>query len=718
VFAAAFTIFFETYQIAFSSGGLSKSGDIILEYILLAVFSLDILINFNLAYYNDNGNIILERRAIARNYMSRMFWVDLVGVFPFYFVALQATGELGNENQFTRNLALLRLFKLVRLHRFHLFFSILQYSSKVPLTTLTLMRNFSAALLWTHVWACIMFFIARESAFDEDNAWLGPSVSESSVFEQYVLSLYWSVVTFTTVGYGDFSPVSSVEQIFGVVYMLLNVVLMSWMIGSITLLIVKKDEKTGMYREALQILKKYSSLHNFDRKLTKRLKTQLKLNFDNDELADEHVLQFFPSGVRRKVLRRLYLGSVLKTQLMKGTRQQFVDAFLSLCAVDIFSPGEDLIMQGSISSDLYLLLDGTVEVPLSTGQDEFIKDDGDSNGDFMTSIGPTSIADRSELNAGYSSRGGTNAYSGDFINDLGFFTESPERTTIRTRTVCKLLTMSKTNYRAIAADHPGSAGVVLENLFSKAQKMHPSSMCDAHSPSMAALYVRFAQESDANKAVLEVQAQQAMTEVQDLIKKHIDKQKDDHTTRFCFAASRGDIVTIEAMCNNGFDPNSSDYDQRTALMVASMNGITDAVLKLLEFHANPNLTDRHGASALYEATKNSHEDIVEILLAAGGELSMSGSLAASTLCQSVFDGDTPFLKRLLKAKIQVNACDYDKRTAAHIAASEGNTTAFKVLVEAGADLTLKDRWGNTSRSEAEKAESGQILEYLDSLQQR
>ncbi len=94
---------------------------------------------------------------------------------------------------------------------------------------------------------------------------------------------------------------------------------------------------------------------------------------------------------------------------------------------------------------------------------------------------------------------------------------------------------------------------------------------------------------------------------------------------------------------------------------------------------------------------------------------MSESLAASTLCQAVFDGDIPMLKRLLKAKIQVNACDYDKRTAAHIAASECNALALKVLVEAGADLTLKDRWGNTVRSEAEKVESRKVLEYLDSV---
>ena len=198
VFAATFTVFFETYQIAFSPGGLSTSGSLAVEIILLAIFVLDIIINFNLAYYDDNNQIIFERRSIAKNYMRCMFWVDLIGVFPFYAIALQATGNIGVENQYTQNLGLLRLFKMVRLHRVAVFFSIIQYSSKLSLMSLTLLRNLAVVLVWTHTWACVMFFIARETALDSDNTWLGTTVYGLSEFEQYITSLYWSVVTVST----------------------------------------------------------------------------------------------------------------------------------------------------------------------------------------------------------------------------------------------------------------------------------------------------------------------------------------------------------------------------------------------------------------------------------------------------------------------------------------------------------------------------------------
>ena len=65
----------------------------------------------------------------------------------------------------------------------------------------------------------------------------------------------------------------------------------------------------------------------------------------------------------------------------------------------------------------------------------------------------------------------------------------------------------------------------------------------------------------------------------------------------------------------------------------------------------------------------------------------------------VLDGDTVALRRLLKANINVDAADYDKRCAVHIACAEGNLVALKVLVEAGADLTVLDRWNNTGMDE-------------------
>jgi hypothetical protein len=317
--------------------------------------------------------------------------------------------------------------------------------------------------------------------------------------------------------------------------------------------------------------------------------------------------------------------------------------------------------------------------------------------------------------------------AGEFINEVGFFTESPEIDTVRTVTLCKTLSISHSAYKSIAQEHPGSAGLILQNLLDSVEKIaedmgEDPSVSLPKKIEMLRAGSHFYSKGDDNPGpppqaserslVLEQKEAQQFTALRDLVKMHISKQKDDHTTKFLFAASRGDINTISLMCDQGFDPDNADYDQRTALMVAAMLGNTDVVTKLLDFGADPNLTDMHGSSALYEAARKGHELTMNELLKHGAELCMTESLAASVLCQAVYDGDVPLLSRLLKAKVQVNAADYDKRTAAHIAAAEGNVAALKTLVEADADLTLKDRWGNTVDAEAKASKATHLTEYL------
>lgn len=506
--------------------------------------------------------------------------------------------------------------------------------------------------------------------------------------------------------------------------MFLNMVMTSWIIGSITLLVVKNDEKNGEYRGNLRRLDDYASMYNFERGLRKRLENQLKLDFTMREVSDENVLQHFPGTLRRKVIRQLYYPILSETSLMKNVRQMFVDSFLTSCSVEMFGPGEELIQRGSISYDLYLLVDGTIKTTSSTS---VIPDSYDKQGN---SVVGGSMADVSDARASGGPAVWKEIDDCDFINDIAFFTESPSTETVRTMSICKTLTMPKTVYKAISADHPGSVLIILGNLLTKAKKMSIAQWKAGEHIMKRTNYLREGSnfevskmdtnnmdesEMDIHDTVARAQADAALTSVEDLISLLINKLKDDNTTRFLFAASRDDLPTLRLMLNHGIDPNSADYDRRNALMVASMNGNVDAVALLLEHHADPNMTDVHGTSALCEAVKGNHEEVMKVLLKFGGDLCLAEDVAATKLCQCVFDGDVMMLFRLCKAGINVNSGDYDRRTALHIAASEGNMAAVRVLVKFGADVAARDRWNQCAEDDAKRVKAFNILEYFESL---
>eukprot|EP00762_Andalucia_godoyi_P005027 ANDGO_01371.mRNA.1 Putative glutaminase 3 len=67
----------------------------------------------------------------------------------------------------------------------------------------------------------------------------------------------------------------------------------------------------------------------------------------------------------------------------------------------------------------------------------------------------------------------------------------------------------------------------------------------------------------------------------------------------------------------------------------------------------------------------------------------------SLLCAAAAQDDVPEVRRLLARRINVNAGDYDGRTALHVAASAGHEATVLVLLNYGADPLVRDRWGAT-----------------------
>jgi len=106
--------------------------------------------------------------------------------------------------------------------------------------------------------------------------------------------------------------------------------------------------------------------------------------------------------------------------------------------------------------------------------------------------------------------------------------------------------------------------------------------------------------------------------------------------------------------------------------------------------------------------------VLEYLRSRGGAFGSPSQ--ASNFVAAASDGDADEVKALIEyGSVDIDGGDYDRRTALHLAAGEGRLEVVEILCDAGADVNVKDRWGNTPLDDAmtAKANSAECVDLLE-----
>ena len=191
---------------SFSIAQEAPSLNMYFQTVPLIIFTIDIFFNFVTGYYSK-GYWVTDKVRIARHYLKKEFWIDVITLISLY---MSYSGDGGDFWALFFMLRVIRISKMFRKIEDHFQLQV-KYSSSLSLGKLTI-----TLLFFVHIFSCFWHFVAQAETYFEPTCqtWLVVKDLEAEPwYIKYMASFYFTLVTSVTVGYGDITPTTSIERL-------------------------------------------------------------------------------------------------------------------------------------------------------------------------------------------------------------------------------------------------------------------------------------------------------------------------------------------------------------------------------------------------------------------------------------------------------------------------------------------------------------------------
>lgn len=196
--------------------------------------------------------------------------------------------------------------------------------------------------------------------------------ANDSLFMHYVVSVYFSSVTMTAVGYGDFSAKREHETIALSVVILSGQFIFTYILASITACVASADAQFAHFKEKMIHVKSYMDTQFINTALQRRVLDYYEhLWFKTKGVQPNTLFSVLPLSLWSDVTYSLYEEIISKISLFSGTEKSFIKTLSRCIKPIIILKGEFIVKKFDIGREMYFIHHGSVDVVSEDGKNVF-----------------------------------------------------------------------------------------------------------------------------------------------------------------------------------------------------------------------------------------------------------------------------------------------------------------------------------------------------------